>query len=131
VTTAEQTRVVWILWSALFVAVGLYLVTLVVIVPGGTPESPFAGVRNALLAVAALETLAVWHLHGRWFRSPGAPTALSVPSRYVVCWALAEAIALQAFVVGFLARDVSSAVPFFVWSAALLVALRPRPERPA
>jgi hypothetical protein len=47
---------------------------------------------------------------------------------YVVCWALSEAVALYGLVLGFLARSLDEAQPFFIVGAALLLWQRPRAD---
>lgn len=132
---AGQPRVVArIIWYAMLAAVAIYAL-LVGIVGGRVAGDPgvSAIIRQVFMGLAAAQTLAVWFIHRRFLapaleRSPGA-TGGADPQRafslLVVCWALAESIALFGLILGMLGRR---ELLFFVWAVAVLVALRPRDD---
>lgn len=131
-TPADRTLVARVIWAALVVAVVLYyavLVHVLRIAPEGA-DLPLANqLRTMLLGLAAAQTLAVWIAWTRLATPPGgngdgAQRAFAV---HIICWALAEAIAIYGLVLGLVARRVESL--FFVWGFVMLVLLRPRAER--
>jgi hypothetical protein len=80
--------------------------------------------RLLFVALAAVQTALAWLARPR----PGGTNPAAVFTRWAICFSLAEAIGVYGFVLGFLTADVGFALPFIVWAAALLVALRPRAE---
>ena len=125
-----------IIWGALLTAVVIYYGVLGVLLSTsgrqGTPEM-VSTLRPVLVVLAVAQTLVIWFVWRRTgpterVRYPTTPDAPQVLGSYVICWALGEAIALYGFVLGLLGRDEPGAVPFFLWAAALLLLLRPRPH---
>ena len=61
-----------------------------------------------------------------------APARALEPGRaltvHVVCWALAESIAIYGLVLGLIGRGSTLSPVFFAWGAGLLLLLRPRAE---
>lgn len=130
--SADRTLVARVIWMALLVAVMLYyavLLQVLRIAPEGA-DMPLAGkLGTMLLGLAAAQTVAVRIAWTRLASSPdgsagGVQRAFAV---HVICWALAEAIALYGLVLGLVVRRSESL--FFVWAFVTLVLLRPRTER--
>jgi hypothetical protein len=125
-----------LIWGSLLLAVVAYWALLTALVPSRPDTDRLVPtVEATFLAVAAALTLVVWALHPRG--EPAAPAAdasgreAHAPLvRYVVCWALSEAIALFGLVSGLVARDAAAGTGLMLWSLALLVALRPRRDLP-
>jgi hypothetical protein len=122
---ASPLGVARIIWLALLAAVVAYVVVLAALAGRGGPAVDVApAVRTALQGLALAHVVAVIVLRGRLVPLGAAPpTALGA---WVVCWALAEAIALFGLVLGMLERSLADAPPFLLTSAALLLWLRPR-----
>ena len=126
-----------IVWGALLAAVLTYAVVLqILLLNRATAAGPqlVGTLRTVFIAVALVQTAAIWFLHRRYLapaleRAPGS-TAATDPQRtftlLVVCWALAEAIAIYGLVLGMIGRQQEPL--FFVWGLAVLVLCRPRPE---
>jgi F0F1-type ATP synthase membrane subunit c/vacuolar-type H+-ATPase subunit K len=119
-----------LLWGSFLAALVIYafFATYVVRPVGGGPER--MGSILMLLAVATGAAALVMHRRlpdarsGRWPDDPTAAQALF--TRYMVVWALAEAIGLFGLVLRFLGGDGSTALGFVAASAALLVYTRPQ-----
>jgi Na+-driven multidrug efflux pump len=131
-TAADRALVARVVWAALLVAVVMYYVVLTQVLRAapGDADVPLASqLRTMLLGLAAVQTVAVWIAWSRLATPPedkggGVQRAFTV---HIVCWALAEAIALYGLVLGLVARRVEPL--FFVWGFVMLVLLRPRAER--
>lgn len=123
-----------IVWGAFLGSLCFYAVVLHFLL--GTMPAPADGagatsvLTSAGLALAVVATLAIWVLRRRVLDVPDPTRAAIPPERefvvHLMSWALAEGVGLYGVVLGFVVRDVGSAVPFLVWAAVLLVALRPR-----
>lgn len=112
-----------VLWMAMLIAVGAYWVVYRV-VPIHVDESRFilaAQVRRWLPVVATALSIAAFVV----YRSiPAADSGTALP-RYVLCWAIAEAIGVTTLAFG-IGLGVTGLDLFFVWAAAALILLRPR-----
>jgi F0F1-type ATP synthase membrane subunit c/vacuolar-type H+-ATPase subunit K len=126
-----------IVWGALVAAVLTYAVVLQVLLrnPATAADPQLVGtLRTVCIAIAVLQSAAIWLLHRRYLvpaleRAPGSSVARDPQRTFtflVVCWALAETIALYGLVVGMIGRQQEPL--FFVWALAVLVLCRPRPE---
>ena len=125
-----------IIWIALLVAVGAYVLVLAALLGSHTTPAVAADVatlRRVLMLLTVGFVAAVFWLRRRLpLAADGserpAPDAQSVMTTYIVCWVLSEAIALLGLVLGLLAQSIGEAYGFFVVAAALLVWQRPRAE---
>ena len=125
-TDASPPPAARIVWLGLVVAVAAYFVVLLVVAAReGSPVIDTRILGRVLLGIATMQALAIVVLRRRWL-VPVPADGAAIP--YVLCWALAEAIAVYGLVLGVLAHDVSPARPFFVASVGLLLWLRPRAE---
>jgi F0F1-type ATP synthase membrane subunit c/vacuolar-type H+-ATPase subunit K len=126
-----------IVWAALLASVALYVVVLVVLASTeaerGAPEL-VALLRTPLLGMAGLQTAIVGYLRHRFLAPASTGQAVMPPetdpgrilSLHVFCWGLGEAIAVFGLVIGLIGREVGATAVFFLWSAALLILLRPQ-----
>ena len=129
-----------VVWAVLLAAVAVHYGVLLVLVRGGQPTSSSvltSLLLPLLLVIAALQSAIVWFVRRRFLAVAVEPVSIpgeqrTDPTRifslHVVCWGLAEAIAVFGLVLGILARDLDTPAVFFVWSAGMLLALRPRAE---
>ena len=125
-----------IIWIALLVTVGAYLLVLAALL--GSRAAPavaadVATLRRVLMLLTVGLVAAVFWLRRRlplaaFGAERPAPDAQFVMTTYIVCWALSEAIALLGLVLGLLAQSIGEAYGFFVVAAGLLVWQRPRAE---
>jgi F0F1-type ATP synthase membrane subunit c/vacuolar-type H+-ATPase subunit K len=125
-----------IVWIALLVAVGMYVLVLAALL-GPHATLPVAGdvatLRRVLMLLTVGPVAALLWLRRRlplaaYGTERPTPDAQSVMTTYVVCWALSEAIALLGLVLGLLAQTIGEAYGFFIVGAALLVWQRPSAE---
>jgi hypothetical protein len=128
--TAPRTsplQVARVIWMALLVGVVGYFAALVAIAgAGGAAVDVPPALRTTLQALAAAQTAAVVVLRGRLAPLGAEPSPSPALTTYIICWALAEAVALYGMVLGLLERSLADGPPFFLASAALLLWLRPR-----
>ena len=124
----RQGRIVWTLLLAALAA--YYVVIRVVLAQPGTPLlTDAASMRNVFFLLSAA-VVGVIVLFQRGVLPIQAREGLSVAYlRHVLCWALAESIGLYGMVLAFQTRQADDAHVFLVVAAALLVWLRPQPER--
>jgi len=125
-TDASPLPAARIIWLGLVVAVAAYFVVLLVVAAReGSPVIDTRILGWVLLGIATMQALAIVVLRRR---SLAPDSAADATTQHVLCWTLAEAIAVYGLVLGVLAHDVSPARPFFVASVGLLLWLRPRAE---
>ena len=128
-----------IVWGALLGATMLYYVVLTLLVSGqaggAANRSVVETVRTILFLLAAGQSAAAWFIYRRLRAADSLPTQpprTRDPGRafalYVTAWACSEGIALYGLLIGLIAHEARGASVFMLWSAALLLLLRPRPE---
>lgn len=133
-------QVARVVWLAMLASVAIYFVLLSVLTPTGSPGAApemIRLLRKAFVMVAAGQTFAIWVIRRRLLAPTlavapaGTPRELE-PGRalgvHIVCWALAESIAIYGLVLGLIGRGSSLSTVFFAWGAGLLLLLRPRSE---
>jgi F0F1-type ATP synthase membrane subunit c/vacuolar-type H+-ATPase subunit K len=123
-------RTAQLVWAALLVALAGYLAALAALVrtPATATTPDVAALRMMLYALAVPCVGAIFFFR-RQLLDAARPRHRPVLTTYVLCWALAESVALYGLVLGILARSFGDAGPFFVLAGALLLWLRPRPDQ--
>jgi hypothetical protein len=121
-------------------SIGTYAVLLSIITPAGGVAVDAATVRllqKAFVLAGAAETFAFWVIHRRLMVPMLEPSIPPVPPTlepqralqvHMVCWALAESIAIYGLVLGLVGRAPTLSMVFFAWGAGVLLLLRPRPR---
>jgi hypothetical protein len=132
---ASTRRTALIVWSAMLGAVGWYLGMLVFLLaqPAAAPAGDAASLRPIFFAFAVAAVGGIVFFRRRLPSADVDPTRAATPdptnfTTYVICWALAESVALHGLTLGLLARRLEEALPFFASGAILLVWLRPHPR---
>lgn len=124
-----------IIWAALLASVAMYLAVLAVLIaePSAVPVNVDVGLLRSAFWAICVVVLGVILFFRRALPSLDAdparatsPTADAAFTIYVMCWALADSIALFGLTLGFLSRRLEEALPFLVVAVALLVWQRPR-----
>lgn len=124
-----------LLFFALLAGVGLYWLVLVLLIAGREPTE-LGAVRTAMQLAGVGAASLVLYL--RFGRLPPLLEEVSgdLPDRlaqlrvlYILCYTLAEAVALFGFVLGFLGGDRLESAPFFAASIALFLLCYPRAPR--
>ncbi|MBI4467150.1 MAG: hypothetical protein HY656_06980 [Acidobacteria bacterium] len=132
---AAFNRVVKVLYFALFATVGIYWFVLELIARQREPAE-LGLLKTVLQALAAVTLFAVLYLRfariGSLVADPAAePTVQLARLRmlYILCFTLAESVALYGFVLRILGGAREEAIPFFLGSGLLFVLCYPRPRQ--
>src|SRR5215470_5342570 len=136
-TDAGEIRVLYILWIAFLIAVGVYTTVPYVLIREGADEAAAlpAAARSGLY-FAALGAAVSSFAAKRWWSNSLLAAARSVtPARAdawirlragcVVTWALSELVALLGFALAMIARRPADVLPFTLAAALLLYLHRP------
>ncbi len=133
---ATFSRFVKTLWFALFASVCLYW-PMLKLLPMNAAAAPTPAVLQALTLAAAGSSAAVLILRFNRIsavlsRLPLEPAALAqLRTLYILCYVLAESVALYGLVLYFLGAPREQAAYFFIGSVALFLLCYPRtPETP-
>ena len=138
-TDAGEIRVLYIIWIAFFVAVGLYApVPYVLIGEGADDAATLPAAARSGLYFAALGAAVSSFAAKRWWSNsllaavrlqPVTPARADAWIRLragcVVTWALSEMVALLGFALAMIARGPADVLPFTVTAALLLYLHRP------
>lgn len=129
---AAAGRLLKILYFVLFGSVGLYWVVLEMIAPGLEPRDPGL-VKTILQGLGVAMCAAVLYLRFGRIAPLLGPSALGSSARlaqlrflHILCYALAESVALYGFVLRFLGGSREDTALFFITSAALFLLCYPR-----
>jgi F0F1-type ATP synthase membrane subunit c/vacuolar-type H+-ATPase subunit K len=126
-----------VVWAAMFTAIGLYGLVLMLVTGDGAAGEPVPQLRAALIALAVASCAASWLVHRRILpraATPGLPARgdeAEQQQRFtlaVLSWGFAETVALYGFVLALIERSPWEAATFFVVAVLALLATRPRPE---
>jgi len=120
---ADPYRAATIIWRALLVGVVASGIVIPLLRPTISPLDPTLGplLGRIILAAAAAQTLVLYVVRQRVLETPAALGG------WIVCWALAEGVAMWGLLVATVAGSPLPAPIFVVWGAALLLAHRPQP----
>ena len=136
-THTDPALTLWIVWGAFLAALVAYALVLVVMTANRAPGPlPQAGAALMLL-LAVGSSVAVVVVRRRMLSlvsgapPPGRLSAGDLRSVYslsIVSFTLSQTVGVLGLVIGFITGRVVDALPFFVWGAALLALVRPRPD---
>jgi hypothetical protein len=120
-----------IVWTVLLVALGVYyaVIRFALARPGVAVLTDASLQRNVFLALSAAMVAMIFLFDRGTLPLQSAQWGSIAFTRHLVCWALAESIGLYGVVLAFQTRRPDETRVFLLAAAALLVWLRPRPER--
>jgi hypothetical protein len=123
-------RTAQLVWAALLAALAGYLVTLALLLrTPATATTPDVAALRMMLYALVVPCVGLIFFFRRQLLDVARPRHRPALATYVLCWALAESVALYGLVLGILARGFGEAEPFFIVAGGLLLWLRPRAEQ--
>lgn len=110
-----------IIWVALLSAIGIYAVLGLIVVKPAPPSDQLNVIAVALMGVAVMQTAFA-------FLAPRFLPKMPSISMYILRWAMAESVAICGLMLRFLGAPTNWFLIFIVWSALLMLTLRPGQE---